>query len=83
MNPVWRAGSGWLMAPEFGTVWRAAWARRPEDVVNPAGKPAMDLRWTFRIPAVDMGAGAEYLADEGAEFAVAMASAHCRRCGPA
>ncbi|MGD0377230.1 MAG: hypothetical protein ABSB01_21925 [Streptosporangiaceae bacterium] len=68
------------MALDFDTVWRAA---LPADVVIPPGKPAMDLRWTFHIPAVDMDEGADYLADDSFEFAVVMASAYSRGCGPA
>ena len=69
------AGSGWVMAPEFDAVGRAALAGRPGDVVIPPGKPSMDLRWTFQIPAADMDAGAYYLADDSLGLAVAMASA--------
>lgn len=83
MKPVSRAGSGWVMAPDLDTVWCAALARRPGDVVIPPGKPAMDLRWTFRRPVVDLDAGAEYLGDDSFEFAVVIASAYCLGCGPA
>jgi hypothetical protein len=49
----------------------------------PPRMPAVDLRWTFHIPAGDMGAGVDYLAADSFEFAVAMASAYCRGCGSA
>src|SRR5260370_11912262 len=70
-----------------GAGFRYRLARCPdgaaEDVMIRPRKPAMDLRWTFHIPPADMGAGADYLAADSFELAVAMASAHCRGCGPA